>query len=586
MKKTGALILILLVSLVSSIIVSAQNDTLTIEEKAISCLENKIEDKCSELALEEQVFSLLAVGKCKSELKEKSKDNECWPSPSCEIKETALAILALDYEGDETGKAEKWLLNHNTTSSDLEWYLEIDSSGETKCTISANEASRTITINEDKTISGNPGNCFSLAYNNYWLRIENNCLKKDFTVSCDRDFISTLLYKESLSSVWHISSEIESASAGGVTEHKVDCYCFSTSSECDYEGSLWAALALQKTDNEISGFLPYLIALAEDSENEKFFPSAFLYILTNSEEYLQKIIALQEGNGYWDLGEKGKHYDTALALLSLPESEAEILAKTWLEETQDSGGCWNNNIRDTGFLLWTGWPREPTITPGISKDYCEDFNYYCTTKGECDRVQGSVLDNFYCPGLKICCDTPPLEKTCQEKEGVICPSGQVCDISVISASDTNECCLGNCKPELYECEQYNYFCRASCLDDEEETLLDCPSGKVCCKEKIKPEKSYWWIWLLVVLIILVILGIVFKDNLRIWIFKLKGRFGKGPTMKGRPPFPPTAAPGGLRRMIPITAPRPAPTKIARPKGKTKTEKELEETLKKLKEIGK
>ncbi|MEK6820396.1 MAG: hypothetical protein AABX71_01675 [Nanoarchaeota archaeon] len=575
MKKSSVIILILLISLYLVAVVSAQNET-TIEDAAKKCIENKINDRCDELTLEELVFTSLSIGQCKAELQDKSKDDECWPSASCKIRDTALAVIALNHVGGSTRGAEDWLLDREKISADLDWYLEIDASNSTQCKISSGSTSKTITINEDKTISGNPGSCFSLAYQNYWLKIDSDCLKKNITLSCSKDFVSTLLYKKSQGDVWYLSPETESASAGGTTEHSIQPYCLSTSSKCDYEGSLWAVLALQKTEHNINKFLPYLIALAED--NEKLFPETFLYQFSESETYLQEIINQQETEGVWDLDSgKNKYYDTALALLSLPDSEAESLAKIWLDENQDNKGCWNNNVRDTGFLLWAGWPAEPVSHDGTSEDYCGDFGYYCASRAECDEASGNILENFYCTGSKICCDALPVSKTCDEQGGIICPSGQTCEASVISASDTDECCPSACVTETYECQEYGYNCRTACSDNEEETSLGCAEGKICCKEK-EGGASYLWLWLLIILIVLVALAIIFRNRIRLWLFKLR-REGRGASqITRRPPFPPAGVPAGLRRMLPSPMPRA--------REKTKTEKELEETLNKLREIGK
>ena len=66
MKKIGALLIISLLFISAFlIIVQAQNDeaasTSEPQDKAYSCLKNKVEDKCSSLGVEDQAFSLLAL---------------------------------------------------------------------------------------------------------------------------------------------------------------------------------------------------------------------------------------------------------------------------------------------------------------------------------------------------------------------------------------------------------------------------------------------------------------------------------------------------------------------------------------------
>ena len=63
----------------------------------------------------------MAVGECKSELKDDARVEGCWPESGCKIKATAQAILALD--GDED--AETWLLAQTKAPEDLSWYTLI-----------------------------------------------------------------------------------------------------------------------------------------------------------------------------------------------------------------------------------------------------------------------------------------------------------------------------------------------------------------------------------------------------------------------------------------------------------------------------
>ena len=67
--------------------------------QAYQCLNDKVHGKCSTLTLEENIFSLLAIGECKADVVGKVQNSECWSpsgSGSCSVKTTAQAILALD----------------------------------------------------------------------------------------------------------------------------------------------------------------------------------------------------------------------------------------------------------------------------------------------------------------------------------------------------------------------------------------------------------------------------------------------------------------------------------------------------------
>lgn len=593
MKKIGVMFLIILLLALPIIFAEDNNGDTDKVEKGYYCLKEKVNGNCDALSVEEQAFSLLALaydsglkGECKSALLGKSKNEECWPSSGCRLRDTALSILALNNIGYDTEKAESWLLSQKKTATDLIWYLEIDANEETKCEING----KTFNIAEDKKISGS-SSCLTPSEGNYFLKIKNTCYDENFTVSCNKDFISTLLYKKG--STFHVSSETKSAPAEGTTQHTVNSFCFSQGG-CNYEGSLWATLALAKTGNDISGFLPYLIAMADESENEKYFPYAFLYMITDYDDYFNLIIEEQKPSGYWQLSDSNKiFYDTALALLSLYGLDAEQIdsAKNYLLEVQGSNGCWRDNIRDTAFILYAAWPKSPAAEAG-KIDYCEDYGYYCLAPDTCSA--DDTLKSYYCSGLSnICCKTQLAEQTCQEKGGIICTTEQQCSGATVKASDTSKCCLGSCIiQEVNECEQQELDCRFSCLKDEEGKPYSCGSGKVCCGTKLKKETSWWWIIiLLVILIILVVLAIIFRNQLKIWLFRIKNKFRKGPAPSRvtRPGFPPGIPPTMARpRMIIPRARAPAAAGRQGPIRKfvSKTDKELEETLKKLREMSK
>lgn len=556
-KRVLMILLILLVILFIFPLVLAQEETAEIE-KAYSCLESKLGDNCGDTkSTEQNAFSLLAIAydsglqsDCRDSFESK-KQASCWGSSStanCDLKSTSQAILALDYTGKNTDDYTDWLLNKRKLTKDLDWFLEIDANEETTCKIKINEGSEsTFTVNEDKKISGTT-TCLSPAEQNYFLKISNTCYDDNFTISCDKDFITTLLYKKPDDSIYYVSSKTHSASASGSTQEKVESYCFTTTTDCDYEGSLWAALALAKTGEEISDYLPYLSSMSDNSENKKYFPSAFLYMLTNEDDYYIDVTEKQKQGKYWqEETSNSKYYDTALALLSLQNLVLEETdnAKNHLLEIQDSSGCWHSdNIRDTSFILYAGWPKTPVITNGDEKSDCEQFEHYCVSSGECSV--SDTLDNFYCLSLSdVCCETKPKEQTCDEKQGIICETGKECTGSEVIASDTSYCCLASCIAVTTEteCKQYTYTCKTICSSDDEEKLYDCNSGEVCCGKK--QEKGNWTlVVLLIILIILVILAIIFRNQLKIWWFRFKSklRFGKPAGPSGRPALPPTTPP--------------------------------------------
>jgi len=607
-RKREALILgsVLLLFLISFSCVSAATNTTNTTtpstsrdfEKSYNCLKSQVNSKLSAgLTIEELAFSMLALAydsdmqsKLKAKIEEQGLNGECWPKPTCNLKDTSLVLLAYNHIGANTQKIESWLLNQTTAPSDLVWYLQIDSDASERadCTIVYDGSERAISLNPDKTITGALGSCLTSAVGGIWLEVSTACYGKEFQISCNKDFLTNLIYKKRSSSTYYVSAATNTGAPGGKTTEKVESACFKQGS-CNYEGSLWASLALQKTGNDIKKFLPYLLTFSSD--NTRYMPSAFLYVLTvGFNEYFSDLISTQNILGYWQLSDTSRrYYDTALAIFSLGSSiEASQKAKDYLLEPNVQGeGCYNNNIRDTAFVVYAAAPKAAS-SGGTSKPSCTTSGLYCITDAQCSEVNGTKYTNYSCLGAPICCSKPFVEKSCSERGGISCIASSN-DCTGDWASGINNCCLnGECQekgPDLGDqCDAQGYICKVSCDPDteEEEPAYSCPENGFCCKEKDKSGNNYWWLWLLIILVILLVLAIIFRNQLKIWMFKLKSKFSKQPVQQQtRPGFPPQPQQSGMpRRIIPsFNQSRP----VQRPFPK---DKELDETLKKLKDMGK
>ncbi len=617
-------------------IISAENQTEI--EKAYSCLETNLDDNCGgETSTIEQIsFSLLAMAydssikaDCKNLLMDKKQEN-CWGttgSATCDLKSTAQAILALEHINSENKEYIDWVVSNKKLAKNLEWFLEIDTYNNSECKIKVNGGDeRTFYINENKKISGT-SSCLIPAEEDYYLKIKPSCFENNFTISCDQNFVTSLIYKKPGEEIYHISSDSNSASALGTTEEKIKVYCFSMSDTCDYGGSLWSVLALSKKAKEISGFLPYLDAMSDESINKKYFPETFLYLLTEEDSYFTEIIDKQKQGKYWKEGEN-KYYDSSLAFLSLggSSSNSELIeSKNYFLQLQEISGCWNSdNLRDTAFLLYSGWPKAPLLGGGTSSEVenCESFNYFCIPASLCPSEEILESSVYSCQSLTdICCKTQPSEQSCYEKNGIICRADEICTGSEVSALDTNSCCLDSCilaSIEENECEDMGYNCRINCFDNEEEkTAYDsyCDYGKICCGQEPGEESNLLLIILLGILIILVILAIIFRNQLKVWLFKKKSkfRFGNSPSQIKRPPMPPAGMVPRMgprkmllrapfrnnypqKRQLPLRKPlpvrRPLTGKkeniqnnpLSKQNSKDKKDKEFEETMKRLRDM--
>lgn len=711
MKRELIFVCIFLSILIVPVVFAAEADQIP---KAYSCLKDKINSStCEKLSLEEKTFSLLAVQQCKNEVINSSFSDECWPGSSCNIKQTAQAILALSPFDYNTTKAENWLLSKKTIPSDLSWFIEIEGADAVSCDLfyTNYEGGLKINIGADKKISAstNLGNCLTFSDGNYWLEVSPTCYNQEFSIQCNESFITTLLFSKKNSPTINVVDAVHSAAAHGTTTEKVDSWCFGLNNVCDYEGSLWAAETLYYLDpdrGDISAFLPYLIAFSDD--NSKLIPESFLFYLTG--KFKTELLFNQKAGKYWS--ESGdEYYDTAVAMMSLQSVSAteKQNSKNWLLSSQLPSGCWDNdNVRNTAFVLFSVWPQyfSPSAQTGIcgngiidAGEECDGINlggkvcssssvkgtgwvgnlscypknhayecqfdaslctggtttcvnnsqcptglkcsgnrclvpsngttitgcvsdancsgtqkcsggvcidnalnctgagYFCISPKDCSS--GNSLSNYQCSGLSKCCKLDKILQSCSSQKGEICDADEICksgtsttDASGLTSGEV--CCInGNCvkkttpTPTEATCvSQGGGTCKSSCPSEETESpyySCEFSTDKCCIEQKVK--KNYIWLWVLIGLIFIVVLGIVFREKIREWMMRIKTKSKKTPRPEFgmRPLYPPRAVP---RRIIPPTQvhQRPSPSLPVR-KPVKKSSKELDEVLKKLKEIG-
>jgi hypothetical protein len=586
MKKKGHFIFLFLLVL-SAFLVTAENQTAT-DTKAYACLESKVTDKCSTLSAEEKIFSLLAIGKCKNELLTDESSAGCWPKDNCQVKTTSQAVLALRKSGDKTVEAENWILSKSITSPNVEWFLQVETNNGSSCTVSYSDSSYVFSLNENKEISRNAGTCLTV-YKNYWFKVSPTCYSQEFKISCTDSFLTSLLYRKKSSQAtydFYVSDKTSSASGEGATTEKVESSCFSKGTSCDYEGTLWATVILKYLGRDVSAYIPYLITMAED--NSKYIPESFLYTLTNN--FKVDLLSKQKESKYWsDSGDK--FYDTAIALFPFQNDEAlmeKTNSKSWLQDVQGNNGCWQDNLRNTAFLLYSLWAKKIIVPEGTVD--CESSNYFCSSSASCSSAGGKILNYSGCLGTNICCDKKKELESCYKQGGALCSSGEEClggtEVDASDSTSGKACCVsGTCGVrEVSECESNQGTCKDSCSDNERYTSDSCSSSEICC---IANQQNSFppIIIILGILIVLVVIGIIFRQKLRELLLRFKSKFGKGkPSSPGGPRFPPTSSsriyPGAVQRRIIPNQNQPIQRRPVQGKN------EVDDVLKKLKEIGK
>ena len=165
----------------------------------------------------------------------------------------------------------------------------------------------------------------------------------------------------------------------------------------------------------------------------------------------------------------------------------------------------------------------------------------------------------------------------------------------LDSSDAGICCSAQCakKAEPITCPA-TAECKSACGGDEEEQEgATCSNGEVCCALKENGgEKNNTWIIILIILIAIVVILIIFRSKIQLAWYNWRGRVKSSPVTRPgsggvsslpvqgfgpRPPFTPGMARPPIR---PST--RPAPQAGFR----ASKDKELEETMKKLREMTK
>jgi hypothetical protein len=588
------------------------------EEKAYSCLKSEINNKSS-LTLEQALFAGLALGGEKKimDTLESEKDlKNCWPKQKCAVRESAIALLVYDRSGKDTKGIIDWILSNNKTADELNWYLEIHigDMSEGECKISYDGRSGSITIKEDMTLTKNTaGECLSISSNQYWLKISQRCIDLQFEISCNKDFVTSLIYEKKIGETIYVSSESNSASEGSSTKEKVNSLCLASGKTCDYEGTLWAAYSLNKLGKDISPFLPYLSAFAED--NTRYFPSSLLFAVSSRDEssdFLTDIIQRQNQDNIWSIaGSKyRKFYDTSLAMIGLSSMTKSLeldAARASLIKMQKPSGCWSDRdaIIDTGFLLYSGWFRAGKTSGGtgaLIKGKCDSvIGQSCENNADCREAGGDILNEFECSGGDICCSVEVPEKSCSAQGGLICPIDKECDGLSIPSSE-GSCCMSVCKDVgVVEstCGNYGGLCKVSCDSTETEIDETCLGFEVCCfaNEEVNEGPNWFLIILLIILIALVVIAIIYRDKIRIWWYGWRGKANVKPvTRPGVPPATNEKPVNDFNRVPPKFAPQNTQKPIIRPQytgpanynkpSVPPRDKEMEETMKKLREMTK
>jgi len=297
--------------------------------------------------IEEIVFSTAALANAglnpsSNELLEKQSSLGCFPKENCNVKDTALGLIALNSLDLDAAKSLNWLKG---AQNDI-------SLGSFKVIINS-QSSGTCQINEDS------------------LDIISGLGEKDVTgetqINVDCSSLPSVNIKLTHSYLGN-SFDLQSTSQKQATFNINDKGCFGISykSNCDYESSLYAAYALEKLQQNNE---KVLIWLKENYDEFTTLHHAFLVLMDDFAYSKEWLINNQLSRGAWS--KKALSLDTtedlfttsiaAWALRPTPYGEDGLR----LLKDKESLDNWNNDILLTSQILFFSFQDEK-IQPSLS----------------------------------------------------------------------------------------------------------------------------------------------------------------------------------------------------------------------------
>ncbi|MBT4376427.1 hypothetical protein HOD29_03565 [archaeon] len=361
----------------------------------------------------------------------------------------------------------------------------------------------------------------------------------------------------------------------------------------------------------------------------RYFDTALALYPFYGEEFTEKtnsktwLLDVQENNGCWD---SENIRNTAFVLHSIwprnyfdIDSECEQEGFYCMGESSCTGEVLDVECSGAEICCDTSINETDTNRTDFNQTeddwFCEEAGFFCMSRVSCE---GEIFNDYECAGTLKCCDTEKEQETCSNIGGEVCNLNEFCSggsvESVYGLSYGEKCCANNGECKLKDNKTDEFDCEAnfgtcepySCEEGYEEDFgYSCEYGDICCmKTPGTGEGGKTWIWILLVLIILIVGGIVFKDKLKIFWTKIsskkpgRGKKGPGMTRRGPPRMPPSYPRGPPGRMIPPkkiipkepirrpVVPAAKPQIPAQKVGERKSPKELDDVLKKLKEMSK
>ncbi len=456
----------------------------------------------------ELAFSILAlnnrnydVSKGVEKLLSQEDVKNCWPSPTCNIIDTSLAVLALEKTGNSASSVLDWLeTTEKPASVGGTWYLQFVSSKSGSCNIICADEDTQTSVNVDDLVDVD-GLCGSIV-NKKSIKFDVDCT--DVGGVTDISLIYRIEYTDKVETYLIQDFNYDMAT---ITVDNV-CMPKQKGMDCDLESTLYSTWVLKEINKEDSiHTIPYLVKNIDDDPLHR----GLLYLITGDEPYSDWLYEHQDPSGSFTTN----IYRTSLVAYSLIKNGNTDLysnSTNWLYKKQRNGN-WGN-VLDTSSALIALYGElssnavsvigsyETDCSDGLDDDSdgyidCDDSDCigdsYCST---CSLEEGSECtadsdceDNYMCDLLSCTCEL----KSCSERTDVECGYDSDCGLDEECNLDTSSCEVSS------NIKSYETDCSDG-LDDDGDGYLDCDDSD--CESDSSCAKSYLWLWILLFILVL------------------------------------------------------------------------------------
>lgn len=364
-------------------------------------------------------------------------NKECWPSTNCQVKDTALALRALDEYSKDTEKVIEWFEKSQTPAAATgDWYLEVITPGSGQCKISYLATEKQVQVS-----AGHFPTCQNSTFFDLNACLEPGLLVKnpslDFNVNCAGLAAGTKIAMvfQSGTSYYLLS---EAATTQTTLAVRNACYGNTAKSPCAIEPSLYTNWALKEARSSIT-VIPWL---EENYIKTNALQTALLYLSTENVDQLTSLKQMQATDGSFD----SNVFTTAIATIALKQSGSTQefnSAKAWLILRQRPDGSWGDTLT-TAAVLYAIYDGEQITFRSVT---AEPTPTVCNNDGICDSTYGE--NSLNCAADCFCgddvCDNIEDSTSCPKDCGPLPSQPQyVCGDNICDPTETSDTCSADC----------------------------------------------------------------------------------------------------------------------------------------------